>query len=184
MGKTSPERYSFGANGGELDYFVFTGGKESSPKKVLEDYANLTGKMPLPPIWALGNQQSRWSYFPESRVREIADGFRKNKIPADVIYLDVDYMNGYRVFSWDKTRFPNPSKMISDLKAEGFKTVLIIDPGIKRDENYSTYTDGLKNDIYVKNPDGSTLIRNAWAAESAFPDFTNPKAREWFGESI
>ncbi len=182
MGKTSPESYSFGASGGELDYFVFTGGADGSPKKVLEDYANLTGKTPLPPLWALGNQQSRWSYYPESRVREIADGFRKNKIPADVIYLDVDYMNGYRVFTWDKTRFPNPSKMIADLKAEGFKTVLIIDPGIKRDENYSTYTDGLKNDIYVKNPDGSTLIRNAWAAESAFPDFTNPKAREWFGD--
>ncbi len=137
MGKTSPERYSFGANDGELDYFIFTGGKENSPKKVLEDYANLTGKTPLPPIWALGNQQSRWSYYPESRVREIASGFRKNKIPADVIYLDVDYMDKYRVFTWDKTRFPNPAKMIADLKADGFKTVLIIDPGIKRDENYS-----------------------------------------------
>lgn len=181
MGKTSPERYTFGASGGELDYFIFTGGKENSPKKVLEDYANLTGKTPLPPIWALGNQQSRWSYFPEKKVREIADGFRKNKIPADAIYLDVDYMDGYRVFSWDKTRFPNPSKMIADLKADGFKTVLIIDPGIKRDENYSTYTDGVKNNIFVKNADGSTLIRNAWAAESAFPDFTDPKAREWFG---
>ncbi len=181
MGKTSPERYIFGADGGELDYFVFTGGRENSPKKVLADYASLTGKTPLPPIWALGNQQSRWSYFPESRVREIAAGFRKNKIPADVIYLDVDYMNGYRVFSWDKTRFPNPQKMIADLKSDGFKTVLIIDPGIKQDENYPVYNDGLKNNIYVKNADGSLLIRNAWAAESAFPDFTDPKAREWFG---
>ncbi|CAN5632780.1 glycoside hydrolase family 31 protein [soil metagenome] len=181
MGTTSPERYSFGADGGELDYFVFTGGKENSPKKVLEDYANLTGKTPLPPIWALGNQQSRWSYFPESRIREIADGFRKNKIPADVIYLDIDYMDEYRVFTWDKKRFPNPSKMISDLKADGFKTVLIIDPGIKVDENYLTYTDGLKNNIYVKNADGSNLIKNVWAKESTFPDFTDPKAREWFG---
>lgn len=181
MGKRTPESYTFGANGGELDYFIFTGGKENSPKKVLEDYANLTGKTPLPPIWALGNQQSRWSYFPEKRVREIADGFRKNKIPADVIYLDVDYMDGYRVFTWDKTRFPNPPEMLADLKADGFKTVLIIDPGIKRDENYSTYTEGLKNNIYVKNADGSILIRNAWAAESAFPDFTDPKARDWFG---
>ncbi|NOT48474.1 MAG: DUF4968 domain-containing protein [Acidobacteria bacterium] len=86
MGKTSPDKYSFGANGGELDYFVFTGGRERSPKKVLEDYTRLTGRTPLPPVWALGNQQSRWSYFPEKRVREIADGFRKNKIPADVIY--------------------------------------------------------------------------------------------------
>ncbi len=117
MGKTSPERYSFGADGGELDYFVFTGGKEGSLKKVLEDYANLTGKTPLPPLWALGNQQSRWSYFPESRVREIANGFRSNKIPADVIYLDIDYMDEYRVFTWNKKRFPNPSKMVNDLKA-------------------------------------------------------------------
>lgn len=181
MGKTSPERYSFGADGGELDYFVFTGGKDKTPKKVLEDYANLTGKMPLPPVWALGNQQSRWSYFPEKRVREITDGFRKNKIPADVIYLDIDYMNEYRVFTWDKTRFPNPAKMISDLDADGFKTVLIIDPGIKIDENYETYTDGKRAGIYVKNADGTDLVKNVWAKESTFPDFTDPKAREWFG---
>ncbi|MEP7037770.1 MAG: TIM-barrel domain-containing protein, partial [Acidobacteriota bacterium] len=181
MGKTSPETYSFGADGGELDYFVFTGGKDSLPKKVLEDYANLTGKTPLPPIWALGNQQSRWSYFPESRVREIANGFRSNKIPADVIYLDIDYMDEYRVFTWDKKRFPNPSKLINDLKEDGFKTVLIIDPGIKIDENYSVFNDGKRNNIYVKNPDGTDLIRNVWAKESMFPDFTDPKARAWFG---
>ncbi len=182
MGKTSPERYSFGADGGELDYFVFTGGQENSPKKVLEDYADLTGKTPLPPLWALGNQQSRWSYFPESRVREIADGFRSRQIPADVIYLDIDYMDEYRVFTWNKERFPNPSKMISDLAADGFKTVLIIDPGIKIDENYSIYRGGRQSDIFVKNPDGSELVKNVWAKESAFPDFTNPKARTWFGE--
>jgi alpha-glucosidase len=182
MGKSSPESYKFGTDGGELDYFVFIGGKERSPKKVLSEYTNLTGKTPLPPLWTLGNQQSRWSYFPESRVREIAAGFRKNKIPADVIYLDVDYMDEYRVFTWDKKRFPDPAKMISDLKADGFKTVLIINPGIKQDENYSTYTDGVKNNIFVKNADGSLLIRSAWAGPSAFPDFTDPKAREWFGE--
>ncbi len=182
MGKTSPERYSFGAEGGELDYFVFTGGGESSPKKVLEDYANLTGKMPLPPIWALGNQQSRWSYYPESRVREIANGFRSRKIPADVIYLDIDYMDKYRVFTWDKERFPNPSKMISDLKADGFQTVLIIDPGIKVDPNFSVFNDGKQQNIFVKNPDGTPLIRNVWAGASTFPDFTDRRARAWFGE--
>ena len=181
MGAKSPGSYSFGANGGELDYFVFTGSKDKSPKEVLADYATLTGKTPLPPIWALGNQQSRWSYFPESRVREIADGFRKNKIPADVIYLDIDYMDGYRVFTWDKTRFPDPPKLISDLKKDGFHTVLIIDPGIKVDENYGVYKDGQRNKIFVKNPDGSELNRNVWPQSSAFPDFTDPKAREWFG---
>lgn len=181
MGKTAPERYTFGANGGELDYFVFTGGKNRSPKIVLEDYTNLTGKTPLPPIWALGNQQSRWSYFPEKRVREIAEGFRKNKIPADVLYLDIDYMDGYRVFTWDKTRFPDPKKMLSDLSKDGFKTVLIIDPGIKIDEKYTAYTDGKAKNIYVKNPNGSELNIPVWAGNSAFPDFTDPKAREWFG---
>lgn len=180
MGKTAPERYSFGADGGELDYFVFTGGKSRSPKKILEDYANLTGKTPLPPVWAMGNQQSRWSYFPESRVREIAAGFRRNKIPADVIYLDIDYMDEYRVFTWDKKRFPNPAKMISDLKADGFKTVLIIDPGIKVDENYDVYRQGKGKNVYVENPDGRDLIRNVWAKESVFPDFTDPRARDWF----
>lgn len=181
MGKTSPAKYSFGADGGELDYFVFTGGRERSPKKILEDYANLTGKTPLPPLWALGNQQSRWSYSPESRVREIADNFRRRKIPCDVIYLDIDYMNGYRVFTWDKTRFPNPQKLVSDLANDGFKTVLIIDPGIKADENYSVYTDGKQQGIFVKNPSGTEFNASVWAGNSAFPDFTNPKAREWFG---
>lgn len=181
MGKTSPERYTFGANGGELDYYVFTGGQNRTPKKVLEDYANLTGKAPLPPIWALGNQQSRWSYFPEKRVREIVDGFRKNKIPADVIYLDIDYMDDYRVFTWNKTRFPDPAKMIGDLKKDGFKTVLIIDPGIKVDPNYAAYSDGQKQGIFVKSPDGTELNRDVWPKAAAFPDFTDPKARAWFG---
>lgn len=181
MGKTSPLSYAFGAAGGELDYFVFTGGPDGSPKKVMEDYARLTGKTPLPPIWALGNQQSRWSYFPEARVREIAEGFRKNRIPADVIYLDIDYMDEYRVFTWNKERFPNPSKMIADLKADGFRTVLIIDPGIKVDENYPVYADGIRENVFVKNPDGSVLVRNVWPKESVFPDFTDPRAREWFG---
>ena len=184
MGKTSPERYSFGADGGELDYYVFTGGKERSPKNILADYSELTGKTPLPPLWSLGNQQSRWSYFPESRVREIADGFRKNRIPADVIYLDIDYMNGYRVFTWDKTRFPDPPKLISDLKSQGFQTVLIIDPGIKVDDNYSVYKDGQRTGIFMKNNDGSELHRDVWPQAAAFPDFTDPKARSWWGEQF
>ncbi len=184
MGKSSPARYSFGADGGELDFFVFTGGDGRSPKAVLKDYAALTGKTPLPPIWALGNQQSRWSYFPESRVREIAAGFRSRQIPADVIYLDIDYMDGYRVFTWDRKRFPDPPKLISDLKADGFRTVLIIDPGIKVDEKYSVYSEGKKLGMFVRNPDGSELNRNVWPQASAFPDFTDPKAREWFGDKF
>ena len=127
MGRTAPQRYTFGAAGGELNYYVFTGGRERTPQKVLSDYAELTGRMPLPPLWSLGYQQSRYSYYPEAKVREIARGFRERKIPADVIYLDIDYMDGYRVFTWDKQRFPDPPKMLSDLRRDGFRTVVIID---------------------------------------------------------
>lgn len=181
MGKTSPDRYSMGAGGGELDYFIFTGGKDRSPKKVLEDYSALTGKTPMPPMWALGNHQSRWSYFPEKRVREIADGFRKRKIPLDVIHLDIDYMDAYRVFTWNKERFPDPKKLVGDLRSDGVQTVLIIDPGIKVDPEYSVYAEGRRLGLFVRNADGSELNRNVWPEASAFPDFTDPKAREWFG---
>ncbi|MBV8855432.1 MAG: glycoside hydrolase family 31 protein [Acidobacteria bacterium] len=181
MGKTDPARVTFGAASGELNYYVFTGGEERSPKNVLRDYTELTGRAPLPPVWALGNQQSRWSYFPEARVREVARGFRESKIPADVLYLDIDYMDGYRVFTWNRERFPDPPKLISDLRAEGFRTVVIIDPGIKVDPNYFAYKDGQAGGHFVRNADGSELHATVWPGVCAFPDFTDPKAREWFG---
>ncbi|MFL6332116.1 MAG: glycoside hydrolase family 31 protein [Pyrinomonadaceae bacterium] len=181
MGKTDPARVTFGAVSGELNYYVFTGGREHSPKNVLRDYTELTGRAPLPPLWALGNQQSRWSYYPEARVREVARGFRDSQIPADVIYLDIDYMAGFRVFTWNRERFPDPPRLISDLRAEGFRTVVIIDPGIKVDPNYSAYQEGQAGGHFVKNDDGSELHATVWPGVCAFPDFTDPRAREWFG---
>jgi alpha-glucosidase len=181
MGKTAPERYAFGAAGGELNYYVFTGGVERSPKNVLRDYTDLTGRTPLPPLWALGYQQSRWSYFPETRVREIARRFREGRIPADVIYLDIDYMDGYRVFTWDKNRFPDPLKMIRDLRATGFRTVIIIDPGIKVDADYAVYREGSAAGYFHRTPDGREFQARVWPGLCAFPDFTDPRARDWFG---
>lgn len=181
MGKTDPARVTFGAPSGELNYYVFTGGRERSPKKVLEDYSNLTGRAPMPPLWALGNQQSRWSYYPESRVREVARGFRESRTPADVIYLDIDYMDGFRVFTWNKERFPDPRKLIADLRAEGFRVVLIVDPGVKVDPNYYAYTQGQAGGHFVKTAGGEELHASVWPGVCAFPDFTDPKAREWFG---
>ncbi|MCP9495479.1 MAG: DUF4968 domain-containing protein [Pyrinomonadaceae bacterium MAG19_C2-C3] len=180
-GKTDERRVSFGAAGGELNYYVFTGGNERSPKKIVGDYADLTGRAPLPPAWALGYQQSRWGYYPESRVRKLAADLRRNRIPCDVVYLDIDYMDGYRVFTWDKTRFPNPKNLMSDLRAQGLRTVIIIDPGIKVDPNYSVYTEGKAAGHFVKDATGKELNMNVWAGASAFPDFTDARAREWFG---
>lgn len=181
MGHTAPGRYTFGAQGGELNYYVFTGGAERSPKQILADYTDLTGRAPLPPTWALGYQQSRWSYYPESRVRELAARFRRERVPADVLYLDIDYMDGFRVFTWDKTRFPAPAKMLADLKSQGFSTVIIIDPGIKVDPNYSVYTEGQKGNHFHKDASGKEFNASVWPGVCAFPDFTSPEARAWFG---
>ena len=181
MGKTDPTRVTFGAASGELNYYVFTGGRERTPKAVLRDYTELTGRTPLPPLWALGNQQSRWSYYPESRVREVARGFRESKIPADVIYLDIDYMDGFRVFTWNRERFPDPRKLISDLRAQGFRVVLIIDPGIKVDPNYQAYREGQAGGHFVKTARGEELHASVWPGVCAFPDFTDARTREWFG---
>ena len=181
MGKTDPARLTFGAASGELNYYVFTGGRERTPKNVLRDYTDLTGRTPLPPVWALGNQQSRWAYSPESQVRAVARGFRESRVPADVIYLDIEYMDGYRIFTWDKTRFPDPVKLIADLRRDGFRVVVIIDPGVKADPNYSVYQDGQRLGHFVKTAEGRELNAKVWPGVCAFPDFTDAAARAWFG---
>jgi alpha-glucosidase len=140
--------------------------------------------MQLPPLWSLGYQQSKWSYYPESKVREIARTFRDKKIPCDVIYLDIDYMNGYRVFSWDKNKFPNPEKMLGDLKDEGFKIVPIIDPAIKADSNYFAAREGIAKDLFAKYPDGTLYQGEVWPSWAYFPDFTKKETRDWWGEKL
>ena len=180
-GKESRDAYSFGAENGEMNYYFFYG---PSPRKILARFTDLVGRMPLPPRWSLGYQQCRWSYAPEQRVREIAKGFRSREIPCDVIYLDIDYMDGYRIFTWSPKNFPNPAGMISDLAHDGFKIAVIVDPGIKADTSYSVYRSGLKGDNFVKYPDGRTFIGKVWPGECAFPDFTNAAARQWWGENF
>ena len=181
MGKESQHQYSFGAEEGELNYYFFYG---PAPKKVLSRFTELVGRMPLPPRWSLGYQQCRWSYTPETRVREIASGFRDRKIPCDVLYLDIDYMDGYRIFTWNNANFPDPRKMIADLRADGFRLAVIVDPGIKADTAYHAYRSGLAGDHFLRYPDGRTFIGKVWPGECAFPDFTNPNARTWWGNNF
>ncbi len=181
MGKTDPARYTFGAGGGELNYYVFTGGAERSPANVLRDYTDLTGRGSLPPLWALGYQQSRYSYTPDARVREIAQTFRSKQIPADTIYLDIDYMDGFRIFTWSKQGFPQPEKLIGQLRGEGFHVVTIVDPGIKVDESFAIYRDGRDHAMYTRDAQGNELHAAVWPGACAFPDFTNPQSRAWFG---
>ncbi len=178
FGKELRDVFSFGADGGELDYYFFYG---PHPKKVVEQYTALTGRTPLPPRFALGYQQSRYSYFPEARVRAIANEFRARKIPADVLYLDIDYEDGYRSFTVDRQRFPNFEGMIHDLGQQGFKVVTIVDLHLKREPGYQPYDEAVAGDHLVKNPDGSEYVGKVWPGDSVFPDFTRSATRAWFG---
>ncbi|MEZ4817680.1 MAG: glycoside hydrolase family 31 protein [Flavobacteriaceae bacterium] len=168
---------SFWAQGGEMNYYFFYGPEMN---EVVTSYTDLTGKPELPPLWALGYHQSKWSYYPESNVREVASKFRELQIPCDAIYLDIDYMDGWRCFTWNKDYFPDPKKMVSNLENDGFKTVAIIDPGIKIDKDYSIYKEALENDYFCKRADGPLMRGKVWPGECNFPDFTNPKVRKWW----
>jgi alpha-glucosidase len=178
LGKSDRNFYSFNAEGGSLDYYFIYG---PDPKKVVEDFTTLVGRTPLPPLFALGFQQSRYSYYPESQVREIASEFRKRKIPADVLYLDIDYQQDNRPFTINRERFPNFEGMVKDLKDEGFKLVLITDLHIAKWPGYKPYDEGIAHDYFVKDPDGSVYVGKVWPGDSVFPDFTRAEVRQWWG---
>ena len=170
---------SFWADGGEMNYYFFYGPDMPS---VVKSYTDLTGTPELPPMWAMGFHQSKWSYFPERQVKGLAKKFRDLKIPCDAIYLDIDYMDGFRCFTWDKKKFPDPKRMIGELYKDGFKTVVMIDPGIKVDRDYWVYREALEKDYFCKRGDGPLMQGKVWPGECSFPDFTNPEVREWWAE--
>jgi len=175
---TDNKFYSFSAENGDMDYYFFGA---QSIKDIIRDYTWLTGRMEMIPRWTLGYQQCRWSYYPDSEVLRIAKTFRQKSIPADVIYLDIHYMDGYKIFTWDKERFPNPKKMISELNRLGFHVVTIVDPGIKIDPEYNAYNEGVKNRFFLTYPDSDFYTGSVWPGQCHFPDFTNPEARSWWG---
>jgi alpha-glucosidase len=180
FGKESQDYFSFGAEGGELNYYFIAG---PEPKKIIEEYTAMTGRSPLPPLWTLGYQQSRYSYYPESQAREIVKTLREKKIPADAIYFDIDYQQGNAPFTINREYFPTFERMIGDFRAQGMHTILITDLHIKKDPNhgYAPYDSGMKNDVFVKNPDGSVFVGTVWPGESVFPDFTLTRVRDWWG---
>lgn len=186
IGREHRERLRFGAESGELDYYFIDG---PDPKAVLTRYTALTGRMPLPPLWSLGFHQCRWSYYPESRVRQLAADFRKRRMPADTLWLDIDYQDGFKPFVWNHGYFPDPKKLIGDLRQQGFHLVTIVDPHPKKEAGYFVYDQGVAGDHFVKNPDGSLFEGPVWPSgakqnpgNSVFPDFTRSATRRWWGD--
>jgi alpha-glucosidase len=169
------------ADGGALDIYVFTAG---SPSRVIERFTELVGRMPLPPLWSLGYQQSRYSYYPDSVVRDLAAQFRSRRIPCDVIYFDIHYMDARKVFTWDRGRFPDPEDLIATLRAQGFHSVVIIDPGLKIEKGYAPCDELREKGLAVRQSNGQPLVAKVWPGDCLFPDFTSPACREWWGRQF
>jgi alpha-glucosidase len=196
LGQTSQRYASFGAEGGEMDYYFFSGPAFSD---ILARYTELTGRMPMPPRWALGNQQSRWSYYPASVAEDVVQHYREADLPLDVLHLDIDYMDGYRVFTWNPDRFPDPGAFVQKLAGSGVKVVTIVDPGVKyqpnggapavpnpelghHDRGYSVFDNGLAKDYFLRRIDGSLYVGQVWPGDSVFVDYTIDAARGWWGD--
>ena len=181
FGASNDRFSSFGARGGEMNYYFIYNANVAG---IITSYTALTGRMHMPPLWSLGYQQNRYSYYPETEVLRIAQTLREKKIPADGITLDIHYMDAYKLFTWNKQRFPDPKEMTDKLKAMGFKTTVIVDPGIKVQKGYGVYDDGIKNDVFIKYSDGQYYTGQVWPGWCHFPDFTSTKGRSWWRGQI
>ena len=177
FGASNDRFSSFSADGGEMKYYFIAG---NSVSKIIDSYTYLTGRTPLPPKWSIGYQQCRYSYYPDREVLRIAENFRERDLPGDAIVLDIHYMDEYKIFTWDKKNFPDPKGLIAKLKALGFHVVVMCDPGIKVEVGYEPYDSGIKEEIFIKYPDGTNYTGQVWPGWCHFPDFTNEVARTWW----
>lgn len=171
------EHIVFRAAGREHPVIIIEG---PTPQEVLTKLADLTGTIEMPPKWAVGYHQCRYSYYPDSRVKEVADEFRRRRIPADVIWMDIDYMDGFRCFTFDPEHFPDPAALNAYLGSIGFSNVWMIDPGLKNEVGYHAFDSGQAADAWVKTADGRTYTGYVWPGECVFPDYTNKGVREWW----
>ncbi|HEY0385654.1 MAG TPA: TIM-barrel domain-containing protein, partial [Pyrinomonadaceae bacterium] len=202
FGHSSQAYAAFSSEGGEMNYYFFYG---PSMKKILGRYTELTGRMPLPPRWALGHQQSRWSYYPQAMAEEVVRQYRERDLPLDVLHLDIDYMQGYRVFTFNPERFPDPKGFTDKMRQQGVHVITIVDPGVKyqppapsankqtaaatshpelaaQDKSYYVFNQGMEKDYFLKRRNGDLYLPKVWPGESVFVDYTLADARRWWGD--
>ena len=180
FGKSERAAFSFGAEGGPIDYYVMAG---ADPKDIVQDYAYLTGTAPLTPIWALGFQQSHWSYMTQEEASGIADRLRADRIPADVLWLDIDYQDRNRPFTVNTKAFPDLAGLVKRLAEQDLHLVVITDLHIAAapNQSYSPYESGMAADFFLKRPDGKPYVGPVWPGDAVFPDFSRAKVRDWWG---
>jgi alpha-glucosidase len=181
LSATKPGELAFESEGGELRYYIFTG---PDVHDVLARFTELTGRIKLPPLWALGYQQARFSYQTQEEVLAVAAEFRNRNIPCDLIYLDIHHRENFRSFTWSRDRFYSARSMIEQLHANGFKVAAAVEPAIQIDPQYDSYRGGVARDVFLKYPDNHPVVGASWAGASHFPDFTKPITRTWWWEQF
>ncbi|MFO8020815.1 MAG: glycoside hydrolase family 31 protein [Promethearchaeia archaeon] len=179
MGNKNEEEYYFDVATGNLNYYFLYG---PTIDEILRRYTELTGRIEMPPKWSIGYHQCRYSYKNEEEIRQITSKFREYNIPCDGIWFDIHYMRGYRCFTFDHERFPDPDAFMDELKQDGFKPVVIVDPGIKVDEDYQIYQELIENEYYTPKDNGEPSIGLVWPGLTHFPDFTREEVREWWAD--
>ncbi|MCR5102765.1 MAG: glycoside hydrolase family 31 protein [Butyrivibrio sp.] len=180
FGKENSSYFVYGADDGNLNYYFIYGEKITD---IIEKYTYLTGRTPMPQLWTLGYHQCRWGYESANDIREVAHGMRENRIPCESVQYDIDYMDNFKVFTWDEEFYEKKGKLMEELSHDGFKPVVIIDPGTKKEEGYFMYDQGIKNDYFAKSPDGSVYVNKVWPGDATFPDFGRKEVRDWWAES-
>ena len=163
-----------------LNLYVIDG---DSPYDIVKQFRHIIGRSYIPPKFAFGFGQSRWGYKTKEDFRKVAKGYRENHIPLDMIYMDIDYMDSYKDFTLNDD-FKDFGSFVSEMKADHIRLVPIIDAGVKIEEGYDVYEEGVKNNYFCKRADGSDFMGAVWPGPSHFPDVLNADARKWFGRQI
>lgn len=176
---TGSQEYAFHFHGGQYTEYVFAG---PGMPQILEAYTWLTGRTAPPPLWALGYHQCRWFAYTQDAVEALAARHRDEDIPCDVLWLDIDYMDGYRVFTWNTDTFPDVPGMLGRLAEQGFRMVTIVDPGVKHDPGYWVYDQALERDVLCRTEGGDVYVGQVWPGNTTFPDFVTEEGRAWWGE--
>jgi alpha-glucosidase len=181
LGTPARKVITIGGEDGQPDLYILVG---PSLPELTRKLQQLVGVTPLPPAWALGYNQCRWGYQSADDLQELDRKFRQHRIPCDALWLDIDYMDAFKVFTFNKAHFPALRKTLKDLKSKGRRIVPILDPGVKQQKGYPVYDDGRRRDIFCRNPQGGEFIGLVWPGETAFPDFSMPEGRAWWARHV
>lgn len=181
FGQESMDYYYFAADGGNLSYYFYFG---RSIREIISAYMKMTGTAPVPQMWTLGYHQSRWGYESRRDILEIAGKMRQCSIPCDAIHFDIDYMERFKVFTFDREKYGEPRELMELLAEKGFKAVAILDPGVKAEEGYDIYEEGRKGNYFATTPEGEIYTNVVWPGEAVYPDFGRTQVRQWWSQKI